>query len=150
MIILKYFWFLHAVLWFFIMYLAYPDISEYKLEWIKVTKDEIKKFKFRVAVAIGIPSILLQIIQLCGGYETPFYVFEEGGFNISKIGWLIVVIACYGLLLWWIWCRDGAEYLSKFLPVTSSQLKPKYIKIIITILIVVSCLAGVILAQIIR
>ncbi len=100
-----------------------------------LTENEVKKFRYRMSLAIFVPCVLLQIFQLAGGYDEPTYFLIDDLSSSWRIVGSAVVIVCWGLLLYWLWFREGAEYLSRFSPALYLPKEAKYIRIILSLVV---------------
>ena len=100
----------------------------------KVTVAEVRESQIRFLAAIAIPCVLLQIIQLVGGYRDPLFIYTESFTNPYVLAsWIISLLASM-LLFYWIWMRSGAEYLAKFAPLLRLAGKPMHFRLAVTLL----------------
>lgn len=58
---------------------------------------------------LSVPFILLGVIQLAGGYETPFFIYTAPWNDPFVLASLGVIILTWLILGYWIFFRDGAR-----------------------------------------
>ena len=144
-IILKYFWFFCGLWWFLIIYAFWRKGLNKLVSEGEITNSEMRIFQFRMFNFIVIPCIILQLIQIDGGFEQLFEL-PQAGFSTfwSTLAWL-VSFAYWIALIYIIWFKSGGEYLSKFSSVISFPKNPLSIKLLITIFLLASLVSGIFL-----
>ena len=100
-------------------------------------------------LAIMVPSVIFCLLQITAGSDlTPDYMTWP---SPQKWMALSVNVFCWGLLLWWIWLRGGAEYLSRLTTLEASRWQTivlsKYSMRLLSLLIVASGLWALSQAQ---
>ena len=112
-LVFKYFFFLAALIGVINSAVQKSKLSQF----IKNTpnnSEESGKILKGYTLSLTVPFLLLGIIQLAGGYTSPFFVFSLNLSNIFVfLSWL-VLICSWGLLFYWIFFKDGAKILVRY------------------------------------
>jgi hypothetical protein len=77
-------------------------------------KKEVDTFIKWYGICLTVPFILLQIFQIVGKYQTVFYIFLLDFNNPFYILGFISMLLFWGLLLYLIIIKDGAEIIVKY------------------------------------
>lgn len=123
-IYLKYFWFsivLFAMLnaWF-VQKRARPLIAENPL-----LQKDANRISLTLVLLMGIPSVMLGIIQLAAGYESPVFIFSDDLDNMYLLSAWFVMAGLRVFILYWLWFTDGLESYVAVTPLNLS--KPKWL-----------------------
>jgi hypothetical protein len=110
-IVFKYFWLL-AVL----VGLLNFAIMRGRVEALAIKRPELKHETRQVLIgyllALTVPFFLLGILQLAGGYESPFFIFQENLNNPFVIASITVMVVWWAIIAYWVYFKNGVKALN--------------------------------------
>lgn len=113
--LLKYFALFGAIFGLVKTFLTYKKIkSIYFYDNETLEDNEVKNFIKWYGICFTVPFLLLQIFQIMGNYNTVFYIFLLDFTNPFYILGFSSMILSWGLLLYLIIIKDGAEIIAKY------------------------------------
>jgi len=142
--ILEFLWLFCAAWWIFTIFILWRPKLKKLSETSELSTNDILLFQKNIALAITIPCILLQIMQFFGGYKLPIFLLEGKPISIWGVASYGITFISWGLLLFWIWMKSGAEYLSKFAPILNIPKNPRAIKYLIILFLLIVAASGII------
>jgi hypothetical protein len=140
MLMSKYFWFVCAAVWAVILLIQRVRLRG-RVDTGELRANEVKQFFRRALVAIATPCLLLGLLQLTGGYDSPEFLVTGDGRPPATLSW-VVIVTSWVLLLRLVWSRSGLEYFATYAGVFYLPTNPLTLRIVVTAAVVVSALGA--------
>jgi hypothetical protein len=112
-VILKYFWLIGAIFGFINGFLFYKRIKK-ELKSNQENQHEIDVLAKGYLISMTLPYLILQLLQLVGGYKSAFFIFLFDYTNLYYCISISVIAISWILLLYWILIMNGAEIISNY------------------------------------
>lgn len=149
-ILLRYFWFICGV-----MMLANVLVWRGRLEPLvttrRVSPEEVERFTRGALTWLVAPCLVLGVISLWARYSTPFCAGILSFQDVPSAAISVVMLICWGALLWWVWFRGGAEFLGRVGGVLGNRpnpertYSPRVVRALITALLLVSVVGAAVM-----
>lgn len=108
---MKYIWFIGALFWginTLQIWFRMSQVLKEHPEW----EGEARAFVKGYFLFFAIPSLLLGLLQLAGGYDSPFYVFTRD-LNVYVVLSWCTVFSIWVMIFHYVFLQDGARQLVK-------------------------------------
>lgn len=138
---LPYFWFLSAAFWF--ITLQFARVNPAPGTWPdRPSDDELQAFRRRLLVATCGPQLLFGMLDLASGRSLPLQLGPADWSDPFFTAGFVLTVLLWGLLLWWLWLRNGAAYLARFAPAINLPSNPAGIRLVLTGIVVAGALGA--------
>ena len=139
-VLLRYFWLCCAVFWLTLIILKRKDLRTL-VNSGRISETEMTMFRVRLGVAILTPCLLLGSIQILGDFPSPFHITGGAFGNPWVLATWGTIVTSWLLLLYWLWFRNGAEYLSIFSTAFGLPANPSIIRLGLTFVVLFSAMS---------
>lgn len=108
------------------------------------TKSEIETFRRNLKIAICSPQLLYGLIVIFSGKPTLAFTTEKPDWsNIFVISYWILNFLTWFLIIWWLWVKDGANYLARFTPAFNLNVNANVIRWFLTGIVGISIISAI-------
>jgi uncharacterized membrane protein YedE/YeeE len=142
-VLLKYFASIGVLIGLLNTFTVYKRIkSKYSNNNSELESNEIKSFIKWFGICFTVPFLLLQIFQIIGKYKTVFYIFLLDFNNPFYVLGFISMLLFWGLLLYLVVIKNGAEIIAKYnkafgnIPADKNKIKNFFVIMILGALII--------------
>jgi hypothetical protein len=138
----SFFWFFSAIFWLLVIYLIHPKSAD--KQWANQPSPiELSLFRRQLAIALCLPQLLFGIFDVLSGRPESILIGAPDWSNLFVICTWVVLLICWSLLLWWLWARDGGNYLARYTPFYNLPSNASLIRWFLTALTFISAISGI-------